>query len=105
MVICKSDLIEQINAAKQQKKTDILVGIELLAISCKMASYSIITPTFSCLKKSSVSSLFDWKFGKKPADPKPSPIYHDVDLPFSPSLLDKTFLRGTCLFRISSSRT
>lgn len=44
-------------------------------------------------------NFFDWNFGRsnKTADnKKPQPKYHDeVQLPFSPSLVSKTFLKGT----------
>ncbi|PRQ18722.1 putative TLDc domain-containing protein [Rosa chinensis] len=42
-------------------------------------------------------SLFGWNIGKPKLDedPRPQIKYHDTtDLPFPPSLLDKTFLRG-----------
>ncbi|XP_031288139.1 uncharacterized protein LOC116146826 [Pistacia vera] len=47
--------------------------------------------------KSTPRSLFGWNFGKKNPDndqtPQPN-YYHNIDLPFSLSLVDKTFLRG-----------
>ncbi|XP_010269980.1 PREDICTED: uncharacterized protein LOC104606460 [Nelumbo nucifera] len=52
----------------------------------------------------SPSSFFDWNRGKKRSEDRPQPKYHDIDLPFSPSLLDKTFLRGRelkCCYRAS----
>lgn len=39
-------------------------------------------------------SLFGWNIGKKIFDERPQTTYHDIDLPFSLSLVDKTFLRG-----------
>ncbi|KAF8380680.1 hypothetical protein HHK36_028170 [Tetracentron sinense] len=48
------------------------------------------------------SSFFDWNIGKRGSDEKPQPKYHDIDLPFSTSLLTKTFLRGKelkCCYR------
>lgn len=39
-------------------------------------------------------SFFDWNFGRKNTDKRPEPKYHDVELPFSPSLVSKTFLKG-----------
>ncbi|XP_047328267.1 uncharacterized protein LOC124931759 [Impatiens glandulifera] len=44
-------------------------------------------------------AFFNWNFGRKggsgDSNPQQLPIYHNVDhLPFPPSLLDKTFLRG-----------
>ncbi|KAB1215884.1 hypothetical protein CJ030_MR4G010991 [Morella rubra] len=39
-------------------------------------------------------SLFGWNFGKKKFDDVQQTKYHDIDLPFSLSLVDKTFLRG-----------
>lgn len=52
----------------------------------------------SCLANSlfSPKNLFDWGgFGKSKTDnKKPEPKYHDVQLPFPPSLVSKTFLKG-----------
>uniref|UniRef100_A0A7N0UWZ1 TLDc domain-containing protein n=1 Tax=Kalanchoe fedtschenkoi TaxID=63787 RepID=A0A7N0UWZ1_KALFE len=51
--------------------------------------------------------LFGWKFGKQPSpadDRNPKPDYHEIDLPFSPSLVSKTFLKGRelkCCYRAS----
>lgn len=40
-------------------------------------------------------SFFDWNFGRGKADDRPLPNYHPVDhLPFPPSLVSKTFLKG-----------
>ncbi|KAF2308751.1 hypothetical protein GH714_015582 [Hevea brasiliensis] len=39
-------------------------------------------------------SLFDWNIGKRNAADRPQPKYHDIDLPFSPSLVNNTFLKG-----------
>ncbi|KAI7989124.1 hypothetical protein LOK49_LG13G01785 [Camellia lanceoleosa] len=40
-------------------------------------------------------SFFDWNFGRSKADDRPLPNYHRVDhLPFPPSLVSKTFLKG-----------
>ncbi|OWM64117.1 hypothetical protein CDL15_Pgr018688 [Punica granatum] len=47
-------------------------------------------------------SLFGWNIGRKKDTPEPK--YHDVELPFSPSLVEKTFLRGRelkCCYRAS----
>ncbi|OVA01290.1 TLDc [Macleaya cordata] len=41
------------------------------------------------------SSFFDWNKWKRSDDERPKPKYHQhIDLPFSPSLLNKTFLQG-----------
>ncbi|KAJ4848021.1 hypothetical protein Tsubulata_009354 [Turnera subulata] len=50
--------------------------------------------------------LFGWNFGRRrnTNDGKPQPKYHELDLPFSLSLVDKTFLRGKelkCCYRAS----
>ncbi|XP_068650752.1 uncharacterized protein [Aristolochia californica] len=54
--------------------------------------------------KSSPSSFFDWsKFRRRNEEP-PQPKYHDIDLPFSPSLVAGTFLKGKelkCCYRAS----
>lgn len=43
-------------------------------------------------KKPWIQSLFKWDFGRSK---NPEPIYYDdIALPFPPSLLSKTFLRG-----------
>lgn len=68
----------------------------------------------SCLANSLCSShglkrwpqnLFDWGFGKSKTDnKKPQPKYHDVHLPFPPSLVSKTFLNGRelkCCYKAS----
>ncbi|MBA0680448.1 hypothetical protein Goari_012143 [Gossypium aridum] len=48
-----------------------------------------------CCWRRSTYSLFGWNIGKKKtSDLKPLPNYHDTDLPFSLSLVEKTFLRG-----------
>ncbi|WOH11522.1 hypothetical protein DCAR_0831009 [Daucus carota subsp. sativus] len=59
-----------------------------------MACY--ITNSMIHCWKSKPYSFFDWNFGKKNIQEKPQQHkYHDhVDLPFSPSLLKKTFLNG-----------
>ncbi|KAJ4958535.1 hypothetical protein NE237_025646 [Protea cynaroides] len=44
--------------------------------------------------KKSPSSFFDWNKSKRPSQDKPQPKYHNIDLPFSPSLLRRTFLQG-----------
>ncbi|KAK2662458.1 hypothetical protein Ddye_001032 [Dipteronia dyeriana] len=46
--------------------------------------------------KTTSYNLFGWNIGKKNADDhqKPQPKYYDIQLPFSHSLVDKTFLRG-----------
>ncbi|KAL5791452.1 hypothetical protein ACOSP7_000046 [Xanthoceras sorbifolium] len=45
--------------------------------------------------KTTPINLFGWNIGKKNADnQKPEPNYHNLHLPFSLSLVDKTFLRG-----------
>lgn len=47
-------------------------------------------------------NLFGWNFGKsKSDDDTPKTKYHDIDLPFSLSLVDKTFLRGTLSLSLS----
>ncbi|CAK9173378.1 unnamed protein product [Ilex paraguariensis] len=52
--------------------------------------------------KRSPQSLFDWNFGQRKTNDKPQPKYHDTDLPFSLSLVGKTFLKGKelkCCYR------
>lgn len=44
--------------------------------------------------KTSPYCLFGWNIGRKRVDDKPQTKYHDIDLTFSTSLLDKTFLKG-----------
>ncbi|KAJ8774466.1 hypothetical protein K2173_016912 [Erythroxylum novogranatense] len=39
-------------------------------------------------------SIFGWNLGRRNSIEKQQPKYHEVDLPFSPSLVDTTFLRG-----------
>ncbi|PON57075.1 TLDc domain containing protein [Parasponia andersonii] len=49
-------------------------------------------------------NLFDWNIGKSKNSEISKTKYHDTDLPFSPSLLDKTFLRGRelkCCYKAS----
>ncbi|XP_028754310.1 uncharacterized protein LOC114713801 [Neltuma alba] len=53
-------------------------------------------------KRSTPYSLFGWNIGKNKADDKPQTKYHDMDLTFPPSLLNKTFLKGKelkCCYR------
>lgn len=67
-------------------------------MSCTIAILnSISTPYFN---KCCTRSLFNWNFGKnnKTTDDKPQFRYHDLDLPFPPSLISKTFLKGTSFF-------
>ncbi|XAR70612.1 hypothetical protein NMG60_11027525 [Bertholletia excelsa] len=50
-------------------------------------------------------SFFDWSFGTRKANDRPQPKYHNVDLPFPPSLVDKTFLKGRelkCCYKATS---
>ncbi|ESW27759.1 hypothetical protein PHAVU_003G229700 [Phaseolus vulgaris] len=52
--------------------------------------------------KTSTNGLFGWNIGKKNVNDKPQIKYHDIDLSFSTSLMDKTFLRGKelkCCYR------
>ncbi|KAK4787717.1 hypothetical protein SAY86_011550 [Trapa natans] len=59
-----------------------------------MASFCVSTP---------IRSLFGWNIGRAKND-TPEIKYHDIQLPFSPSLVDKTFLRGRelkCCYRAS----
>ncbi|CAO2819538.1 unnamed protein product [Amaranthus hypochondriacus] len=54
--------------------------------------------------KGSPKNLFGWNIGKTNVDEKPQPKYHDIDLPFPPSLVSKTFLSGRelkCCYRAS----
>ncbi|KAL5550909.1 hypothetical protein UlMin_001085 [Ulmus minor] len=49
-------------------------------------------------------NLFGWNVGKRDNDDTPKTKYHDLHLPFSPSLVDKTFLRGRelkCCYKAS----
>nr|AFK33890.1 unknown [Lotus japonicus] len=54
-------------------------------------------------RKTSPNCLFGWNIGRKGvADNKPQINYHDIDLTFSTSLVDKTFLKGKelkCCYR------
>ncbi|KAM5573340.1 hypothetical protein ABKV19_013061 [Rosa sericea] len=62
-----------------------------------MACYFSNTVSSGSGWKRSPYSLFGWNIGKPKLDedPRPQIKYHDTtDLPFPPSLLDKTFLRG-----------
>ncbi|KAJ6703971.1 INTERFERON-INDUCED PROTEIN 44 [Salix viminalis] len=45
-------------------------------------------------RKTCPRSLFGWDIGRRNSNDRPQPKYHDADLPFSTSLVDKTFLRG-----------
>lgn len=51
-------------------------------------------------KPRSPSSFFDWNISKKKFgdEKKPQTKYHEIDLPFSISLVNKTFLRGKIKF-------
>ncbi|XP_047167460.1 uncharacterized protein LOC124836354 [Vigna umbellata] len=54
--------------------------------------------------KTSTNGLFGWNIGKKNVNDKPQTKYYDIDLTFSTSLVDKTFLRGKelkCCYRAS----
>ncbi|XP_057520328.1 uncharacterized protein LOC130800737 [Amaranthus tricolor] len=54
--------------------------------------------------KGSPKNLFGWNIGKTNVDEKPQPKYHDIDLPFPPSLVSTTFLSGRelkCCYRAS----
>ncbi|XP_050233829.1 uncharacterized protein LOC126682265 [Mercurialis annua] len=54
--------------------------------------------------KSSPKALFGWKIGKRDSDDKPQPKYHDIHLPFPPSLVEKTFLKDRelkCCYKAS----
>ncbi|GAB4834715.1 hypothetical protein Ancab_032978 [Ancistrocladus abbreviatus] len=47
-------------------------------------------------------SLFGWNFGTRKVDERAQPKYHDLDLPFPPFLVAKTFLSGRelrCCYR------
>ncbi|XP_058085434.1 uncharacterized protein LOC131232926 isoform X1 [Magnolia sinica] len=51
----------------------------------------------------SPSNLFEWLEGRR-SEERPLQKYHDIDLPFSPSLLSTTFLQGRelkCCYRAS----
>ncbi|KAG6477011.1 uncharacterized protein LOC122023716 [Zingiber officinale] len=56
-------------------------------------------------RKSITVSFFDWaKIRRAEEPPKPQFKYHDIDLPFPPSLVAKTYLRGRelkCCYRAS----
>ncbi|KAF5734279.1 hypothetical protein HS088_TW16G00726 [Tripterygium wilfordii] len=56
-------------------------------------AYFIPNPAFLGRRRSP-SCLFGWNIGRRQASDRPQPKYYDLDLPFSPSLVDKTFLRG-----------
>ncbi|ONI06100.1 hypothetical protein PRUPE_5G040300 [Prunus persica] len=61
-----------------------------------MAScFSNHTVCYLWKRRSSPCSLFGWNIGKRKQDELPQTNkYHETDLPFSPSLLGKTFLSG-----------
>ncbi|CAB4309684.1 unnamed protein product [Prunus armeniaca] len=61
-----------------------------------MAScFSNHTVCYGWKRRSSPCSLFGWNIGKRKQDELPQTNkYHETDLPFSPSLLGKTFLSG-----------
>lgn len=66
-----------------------------------MASCIQSSPSFQGWK-TSPHCLFGWNIGKKSVDDKPQIKYHDIDLTFSTSLVNKTFLRGKelkCCYR------
>ncbi|CAM8885302.1 unnamed protein product [Rhodiola kirilowii] len=75
-----------------------------LLINAMLCS-NLVLPRWT--NSTSPSSLFGWNFGKKPSpadEPNPKPNYHEIDLPFSPSLVSKTFLKGRelkCCYRAS----
>lgn len=54
--------------------------------------------------RGSPKSLFGWNIGRSKDAERPQPKYHHIDLPFSPSLVSKTFLNGRelkCCYRAS----
>ncbi|KAA8522070.1 hypothetical protein F0562_012616 [Nyssa sinensis] len=54
--------------------------------------------------KISPQNFFDWNIGKRNSNDQPQPKYHDIHLPFSPSLVSKTFLKGRelkCCYKAS----
>ncbi|KAE9447876.1 hypothetical protein C3L33_20222, partial [Rhododendron williamsianum] len=57
---------------------------------CREMSFSVA----NSVSPSWINSFFDWNFGRGKADEKPQPNYHPIDLPFPPSLVAKTFLKG-----------
>ncbi|WCJ20660.1 hypothetical protein M5689_002879 [Euphorbia peplus] len=67
-------------------------------------AYCIPNSPFVSGWKKSTQSLFGWNFGNSDSKEKPPSKYHHVDLPFSLSLLDSTFLRGRelkCCYKAS----
>ncbi|KAJ1428944.1 TLDc domain [Sesbania bispinosa] len=58
-----------------------------------MASCITNSLTFQ-IWKTNPHCLFGWNIGRKKVDEKPQIKYHDIDLTFSISLVDKTFLKG-----------
>ncbi|KAJ8557923.1 hypothetical protein K7X08_004689 [Anisodus acutangulus] len=70
-------------------------------MSCSIAILNSISSAW----KSSPRSLFKWDFGNnKSTDDKQQVRYHDLDLPFPPSLVSKTFLKGRelkCCYKAS----
>lgn len=52
--------------------------------------------------RGSPKSLFGWNIGRSKDAERPQPKYHDIDLPFSLSLVSKTFLNGTLFICLPS---
>lgn len=78
------------------------ICISHLQMTCFVAILNSIPSPFC---KCSPRSLFNWDFGNnKKTDDKPQVRYHDLDLPFPPSLVGKTFLKGRklkCCYKAS----
>ncbi|KAG6391509.1 hypothetical protein SASPL_149265 [Salvia splendens] len=57
-----------------------------------VSNSALLSYSYGRKKKAFPQSLFNWDFGRsKKEEPN---YYEDVDLPFSPSLVSKTFLKG-----------
>ncbi|KAF3449468.1 hypothetical protein FNV43_RR10196 [Rhamnella rubrinervis] len=69
-----------------------------------MASSCMLNTVF-CVRNRSPYNLFGWNIGRRKNDYTPQTNYHDLDdLPFPPSLIDKTFLKGRelkCCYKAS----
>jgi len=84
---------EHVNTISQREREKRIIFL--------LAFFSILPSFMACMLKCSIPVrkqtplyLFDWGKGRRAAEQKPSPKYHDIDLPFPQSLVAKTHLRG-----------
>lgn len=64
-------------------------------MNCSYASKSAILSYGYGKKRLCPQNLFNWDFGRSKSTEPETKYYDDVDLPFPPSLVAKTFLKGT----------